>query len=229
VDAAYRSLRVFWWTRWRLQWSARSDRRAGLPVGLTAHTTPIIRGLVARRDDVCERERAAYTAAVEPIEVRLAEIAAELPALHRNLEQRTREAAERARPLPAERLAVRRAGEENLSELLVRQRRETEHRRVADAARAAQEQTQRQLDATLAEHAHRVAQRQHQADLARSRVLRFGEHTDRLIAIYRRALSRRHPQRDELVRSWQTEPIAPPPWVTAEDVVPSTRETGVLA
>lgn len=111
LDSSYRSLPVYWPVRWRLIWIARNDRRAGLPIGLDADTTPVLRDLLARRDDACEHERTRYYADIGAIDVRL-------------------------------------------------------------------------------------------ADIARSRVLRLVEYADRLAAVYRRALLRRHPQREVLVTCW---------------------------
>ena len=126
-------------------------------------------------------------------------------------------------------LTVRHAGEQGLASELVRQRRMTEHKRLADAAKEAQDDAQRRLDATLAEEAQLQAQRQNRADVARSRVLRYVDYADRLAAIYRRALVRRHPQRDALVSQWRADLSPPPAWVLTDDLTPSHRETGVAA
>src|SRR3954447_3403643 len=145
----YRSLRIYWPMRWSLLWSARTDRRAGLPIGLSADTTPVLRDLVARRDDACEHERTRYFAEVRPFDVRLAQLDSELASLSRRLDDLTREA-DRAAVAPTDRqLSLRYAGERELSAELVRQRRATEHKRIADAARDAQADAQRRLDALL--------------------------------------------------------------------------------
>lgn len=229
VDTSYRSLPVYWPTRWRLLWSARTDRRAGLPIGLSADTTPVLRDLVARRDDACEHERTRYFAEVRPFDVRLAQLDSELVALRRSLDDLTSEAS-RAAVAPTDRqLSLRYAGERELSGELVRQRRTTEHKRIADAAHEAQADAQRRLDALLREQAEVAAQRQNRADVARSRVLRFVEYADRLAAIYRRALVRRHPQRDALVSQWRADLFPPPAWVRTDDLMPSHRTTGAAA
>jgi hypothetical protein len=105
----------------------------------------------------------------------------------------------------------------------------TEHKRLADAAKEAQDDAQRRLDATLAEQAQLEAQRQNRADVARSRVLRYVEYADRLAAIYRRTLVHRHPQREALVGQWRADFPPPPAWVLTDDLTPSHRETGVAA
>jgi hypothetical protein len=229
VDRSFRSLRIYWPTRWRLLWLARTDRRAGLPLGLSADTTPVLRDLVARRDDACEHERTRYFAEVRPFDVRLAQLDAEIAALRRSLDDLTSEASRAAVPPTDRQLSLRYAGERELSGELVRQRRTTEHKRVADAARDAQADAQRRLDALLREQAEIVAERQNRADVARSRVLRFVEYADRLAAIYRRALVRRHPQRDALVSQWRADLYPPPSWVSADDLMPTHRTTGAAA
>ncbi|MCU1613504.1 MAG: hypothetical protein JWO98_1044 [Frankiales bacterium] len=228
-DKSYRALRIYWPTRWRLQLAARTDRRAGLPIGLSSDTTPVLRDLVARRDDACEHERTRYPTAVQPLNVRLAQLDADVASLERMLEERTAEAV-RATAAPTERqLALRHAGEQDLPAALVRQRRETDHRRLAEAATAAQADAQQRLDATRGEHAQLEAKRQSRADVARSRVLRYVHYADRLAAIYRRALVRRHPQREALVQAWSTDLYPPPAWVLADELVPSHRTTGAAA
>jgi hypothetical protein len=228
-DKSYRSLRIYWPVRWRLQWAARTDRRAGLPIGLSSDTTPVLRDLVARRDDACEHERTRYFDAVKPLDVRLAQIDAELVSLQRLAAERTDEAL-RAAVVPTEQqLLLRHAGEQGLAPELIRQRRMTEHKRRADAAKEAQDDAQRRLDAVLAEEAQLGAQRQNRADVARSRVLRYVDYADRLAAIYRRSLVRRHPQRDALVSQWRADLFPPPAWVLTDDLTPSHRETGVAA
>jgi hypothetical protein len=228
-DKSYRSLRIYWPVRWRLSWAARTDRRAGLPIGLSSDTTPVLRDLVARRDDACEHERTRYFDAVRSVDVRLAQIDAELISLQRLVAERTEKALRLVEGPTELQLTVRHAGEQGLASELVRQRRMTEYTRLADAAKEAQDDAQRRLDATLAEEAQLQAQRQNRADVARSRVLRYVDYADRLAAIYRRALVRRHPQRDALVSQWRADLSPPPAWVLTDDLTPSHRDTGVAA
>jgi hypothetical protein len=169
---------VYWPVRWRLLWAARRDRRAGLPVGLSAATTPLLRDLAARRDDACERERARYHADVRAIDLRLAEIDTELAALQ---------------------LAAAEHTPDDDPQLVAR----------------------RLLDDTLAEEAQLEARRQARADATRARALRLVEYADRLAAIYRRALLRRHPQREALLSRWDTTLPAPPEWVLTGDLAPA--------
>lgn len=227
TGSSYRALRVYWPMRWRLLWAARTDRRAGLPVGLSCDSTPVLRGLVARRDDVCERERARFLVDVARFDARLAALGTELPALQRLVDARSAALA-RVSPGPAEaELTERRAGERDLPAELVRQRRLEEWQRAVTTATAALEEAQSRCDAAQAEQADLRARRLHRADVVRSRAIRFCKHTDRLAAIYRRALVRRHPQREALIERWQTELSPLPAWVSADDPAPSAR--GVAA
>ena len=228
-EKSNRPARIYWPTRWRLLWSARSDRRAGLPIGLSVDTTPVLRGLVARRDDACERERTCYFSDVRSADVRLAQIEAELPARRRQLDQNTTEARRLSANPTEKQLTLRHAGEHGLPAELIRQRREKEHQRLADAALAAQVDAQRRLDFLLSEQAQLDAQRQNRADLARSRAHRYVERADGLAATYRRALVRRHPQREALVDAWTTDLCPPPAWVLADELMPSHRPTGAAA
>jgi hypothetical protein len=162
--------------------------------------------------------------------VRLAEIESHIVAFERQLAERTAEVA-RASVKPDEsHLSERRAGEQELDLELVRQRRLAEHARKEAAARAAAQEIQQRLDRIRAEQANLQATQQSRADVARSRVLRLVEHADRMAAVYRRALVRRHPQREELVTRWTTDLAPPPAWVLlTDDLVPSHRPAGVDA
>lgn len=228
-DSSYRSLRIYWPMRWRLLWAARTDRRAGLPIGLSSDSTPVLRDLVTRRDDACEHERTRYYASTETVAVRLAEIGTDIVALERQLDERTAALAHAVVKPDEAHLVERRAGERELAVELVRQRRLTEHSRKEAAARAAVQVIEEQLDRVRSEQANLQAVQQNRADVARSRVLRLVEHADRLAAIYRRALVRRHPQRDALVDRWTTELAPPPAWVMTDGLVPSHRPAGVDA
>ena len=157
VGRSDRTLRIYWPTRWRLLRAARVDRRAGLPIGLNADTTPLLRDLLARRDETCEHERTRYFTDVQPFDVRLAQIDTELTALRRLVDERTQEAVRLATAPTERQLSLRNAGEQDLPVELVRQRRTAEHRRTADAAVAAQGDAQRRLDETLRERAQVAA------------------------------------------------------------------------
>jgi hypothetical protein len=228
-DRRYRSLRIWWPTSLRLRWIARTDRRAGLPLGLGPETTPLLHELVARHDDVCEHERTSCLAYVEALEIRLSEIQTELRSLQTMLDVRT-EAAERAAVPPTEaQLGMRFAGEEHLSTSVTRHRRVQTHQRAADAASAARLDAQRALDATLGEQAQLRARCELRWDIARSRVLRYGQHTRRQATIYRRALVRRHPQREQLIRTWRTDLCTTPTWAAADQSKRALLTTGVAA
>jgi hypothetical protein len=116
-----------------------------------------------------------------------------------------------------------------LSEELVRQRRLREHAEAVERARAAQDEAARNLDRALEEQRRLTAERRLRVRYAGSRALRHGERTQRLAAVYRRALAERHPQRERLVEEWQTDICPPPSWVALDDAVPSFAETGASA
>ncbi|WP_138758568.1 hypothetical protein [Modestobacter altitudinis] len=228
-DRRYRALRVYWPTSARLRWQARVDRRAGLPLGLNPGTTPVLQGLVARHDDACERERTRFHVETAPLAVRLQQIEAELPMARLLLAGRADEVARTSSPPAAEALALRLAGEQGLPTELVRQRRQTTHDRAAAAARAAHEDAQRAVDDLLAEEAAIGGQLRNRWDVTRSRALRYGDFMRRQASIYRRALIRKHPERESLAHGWETELCPAPSWVAADDRTPSLPAAGVNA
>jgi hypothetical protein len=228
VDRSHRALRISWPTRLALGWHARADRRAGLPLGLGTDTTPVLQSLAARHGEACERERTRFVADVRPIEVRLGRLDAELPSLRAALDDRSADVARAAVPLTEHQLTRRLAGEQDLPAALVRQRRQATHDRALESARAAQLAAQQAVDAVLGEQAQLQARRQNRAEITCSRVLRCGDFTRRQAAIYRRALVRKHPEREALTHEWRTDLAPAPGWATP-DALLSTREAGVAA
>jgi hypothetical protein len=228
-DRRYRAQRINWPTSIRLRRQARADRRAGLPLGLRPETTPVLQGLVGRHDEVGEREWTRFLVETEHLAVRLAQVDAELPAARARLEARAGDVARTSVPPTAEQLSLRQAGEHALPETLVRQRRQKAHDRAAAAAVAAHAEARRDVDALEGEQAQLRVVRQNRLDVARSRVLRYGDLMDRQAAVYRRELLRKHPDREALAHDWDTSLCPTPSWVTADDLIPSVRETGVPA
>ncbi len=229
VDGRFRALPIWWPTRVRLRLHARADRRVGLPLGMGPDTTPVLQDLVARHGDACERERIRYLADVEPLAVQLGRLEAELATLRATLAERSADHARTAVALTQEQLTRRLPGERDLPESLVRQRRQTEYDRRVAAARAARDGAQVALDAALERRADLEARSRHRAELARSRVLRYGDFIRRQAAIYRRALARRHPEHEALVHQWQTDLFPAPAWATTDVLFPVSREAGVAA
>ncbi|SFO42624.1 hypothetical protein SAMN05660359_03374 [Geodermatophilus obscurus] len=229
VDLGYRTLRVTWRQRWRLRWYARADRRAGLPVGLDAGSTPVLHELVVQFGDACERERTRYLADVDNLVVRLGQLEARLSSLEGALVRQADEVRRCAQPPGEEWLAMRYPNEDAMSPSATRERRAVAHRRQLDRARAAQAELQEQLDQALAEQADLRARLRAKADVARSRVVRLSQFTNRQAAIYRRALIRRHPEREELVRRWSTDLARPPAWAATDPILPTTEPSGVPA
>lgn len=229
VDRPYRALPVSLPVRIALQLHARADRRAGLPLGMGSATTPVLQALTARHGDACERERTRFLADVRPINVRLGLLDAELPSLRATLDDRMADATCAAVPLTEQQLTRRLAGEQDLPETLIRQRRQTTHDRAIKASRAAQLAAQQAVDALLSEQAQLCARRQNRAEITSSRVLRYGDFIRRQAALYRRALVRKHPDREALAHEWRTDLCPSPEWATPEALVLSFREAGVAS
>jgi hypothetical protein len=229
IDRRYRTLRIPWSTRLRLRWYARADRRAGLPVGVSVASTPVLAELVAEYGEACERERTACLIDTGSADVRLGQIDAELRTLRATLERQAEDVERMAQPPAPAWLARRYPGEENLPESATRERRAITYQHSVAATRAAQAETQRRLDDVLAEQAHLRAAVQARADVARSHVVRARELTHRKAAVYRRALLRRHPQREELVRLWDTELCDLPTWVAPGIPLPAPAPSGASA
>ncbi|SNS42969.1 hypothetical protein SAMN04488107_2515 [Geodermatophilus saharensis] len=229
VDLGYRTLRIPWRRQLRLRWYARTDRRAGLPVGLDAASTPVLHELVAEFGDACERERTRYLADVDDLVVRSGQVEAQLSALTSALVRQAAEVERCAQPPSEQWLAMRYPNEDAMSPAATRERRAVAHRRQLDRARAAHADLQAQLDAALADQADLKARLRSKADVARSRVVRLSEFTNRQAAVYRRALIRRHAERDELVRRWSTDLARPPAWAAGDPSLPTHEPQGVLA
>ena len=226
IDRAYRALKIGWRTSLRLRWYARSDRQAGLPVGQSADTTPVLRELVAEFGEVCERERGAFLADANPWGVRLREIEAELGTLRETLLRHTHEADRCAAPADEQWLSLRYPGEDKLSDSATRVRRAHTHHMARAAAFDAQSETQDQIHRLLTERAELEARTLAREEAARSRVRRYRDLTDRKAAIYRRALIRRHPQRDQLIDRWTTAASPLPAWAATEQSLPLTHASG---
>ncbi|SDM17972.1 hypothetical protein SAMN05660642_01764 [Geodermatophilus siccatus] len=226
VERRYRTLRIPWGIRLRLRWYARADRRADLPVGVSVASTPVLAELVAEYGEVCERERTRCLLDTDPDNVRLGQIDAELLTLRATLARQSEDVERLAQPPAPSWLARRYPGEENLPDSATRERRAVTHQRSVAAARAVQAEIQRRLDDVLAEQAHLAARVRVRTDLARSHVIRARELTHRKAAVYRRALLRRHPQREELVRSWDTELCDLPSWCASETPLPAPAPSG---
>jgi hypothetical protein len=214
-------------TTLRLRWYARADRRAGLPIGLGPETTPVLQQLRAKFGDVSERERTRFFAAVEPASVRLASVTREIGLLREELTRRTQAVERLAMPPGEDWLSVRYPGEERLDESAVRERRGVRHWRAAQAARDAQRETQGRLDGALVEQTELQRRVRARAEHAVARVVRFGRLIDAEAAIYRRALIRRHPERDALIHRWTTEIWLLPAWASADALTADIHVSGV--
>ena len=226
-DEAFRALRVPFRTKVMLRWFARADRRAGLPIGLGPETTPVLQQLRATFGDVSERERTHFLSAVEAAGVRLASVTREIAQLREELARRTTAAGQLAAPPREEWLAVRYPGEDRLADSAVRGRRGIRHWHAAEAARTAQRETQRRLDDTLVEQAELQRIVRARAEQGVARVIRFGRLIDAEAAIYRRALVRRHPERDALIHRWTTDLWVLPAWASPDALASAIEASGV--
>jgi hypothetical protein len=226
-DRALRALRVPLRTTVKLRWYARADRRAGLPIGLGPDTTPVLQQLRATFDEVCERERTRFLTAVEPAGVRLASVTRQIALLRDELARRTQAAGQLAAPPREEWLAMRYPGEDRLDTSVARGRRGIRHWHAAEGARAAQRDTQTQLDDALVEQAELQRVVRARAEQAVARITRFGRLIDAQAAIYRRALVRRHPERDALIHHWTTELCVLPAWASSDALASAIEASGV--
>ncbi|MGY1690324.1 hypothetical protein [Geodermatophilus sp. SYSU D01105] len=226
LDRRYRLVRIPLRTRWRLQWYARSDRRAGLPVGLSADSTPLLSELVAEYREVCEREWTGCLRDNQSREVSIDRIDAELDHLRAALQREANDVSRLSEPLSEDWLSLRYPGEEQLTESAVRRRRIVAHQRAVERARSVVQETQESIDARLSERAELKAQCDTRTDVARSHVVHHQAVASRKAAIYRRALVRRHPERDELIRGWTTELCPLPAWA---DPTMAAAPSGVAA
>jgi hypothetical protein len=233
VDTRVLSPRVPWRTRWRLNRAARLDRRAGLPVGLSAETTPILAELVAQFGYAGERERTSYLADEQHLTVQLRRLQAQLESLQETVRRRTQDVDRLTHATAGDWLSLRYPGEEGLSPAATQTRRAVAHRRALDAAEATRRQAQQEVDDVLVEIADVRARIHRRAEVARSHVVRHRELAHRKAAIYRRTLLRRHPERGALIDRWTTEICVLPDWATRIAPLPSESssqsENGVFA
>lgn len=216
------SPRVPWRLRWRLHRAARTDRRAGLPVGLSAGTTPVLAELVALYGHACERERTTYLAAEAELSVRLRRLDAQIDACRAEVRRRADEVQRLSHPTSEDWLTTRYPGEELLPSVATRTRRAVAHQRQLAQAQADHHRAAQQLEDVLGDRAEVEATLRRRADIARSRVQRHRQLTERMAAVYRRTLITRHPERDALIARWTTGICAGPAW--ADDLVPLPSE-----
>jgi hypothetical protein len=223
------SPRVPWRARWRLHRAARSDRRAGLPVGLSPDTTPVLAELVALYGHACERERTAYLAEETELSVRLRRLETQIEALDAGSRRRAAEVERLTHPTAEAWLATRFPGEEFLPSVATRTRRAVAHQRQLAQAQAEYGEAQLELEQALADRAEVAARLRRQAEIARSRVQRHRELTERMASIYRRTLVKRHPEREALIGRWSTGICTSPDWALELAALPSEASTEVPA
>jgi hypothetical protein len=223
ADTRGLSPRVPWRTRWRLARAARIDRRAGLPLGLDAGTTPVLAEIVARFHHAAEGERTSYLADEHDLTVELHRLESRRSSLSEELQRRAERLAHLTHGTDRSWLDVRYAGEESLSPAATRTRRAVSHRRALESAEAARSQAQGEMDDLLVEIADLRARMERRAEGARSSVLRHRERAQGEAAVYRRFLVRRHPERSALIDRWTTDICVLPAW--AESIAPLPSES----
>jgi hypothetical protein len=227
VDEAYRALRVPIRARLHMRWYARADRRAGLPIGLSPDTTPVLQQLRATFGDVAERERTRFFASVETVAVRLGAVSREIELAREELSRRTQSVEELSLPPAEEWLTLRYPGEDRLDASAVRSRRGTNYLRALNAARDSKMAAQQKLDGCLVEQADLRRQVWVRAEQTAGRVVRFARLIEAEGAMYRRSLVRRHPERDALIHRWTTEVCVIPAWASVEALASAAEGSGV--
>jgi hypothetical protein len=229
VDGTVRPPRISWRSRRALRRAGRQDARAGLPVGRSVETTPALAELAALFGYACERERTSFLSDHAQLVIEQSRIEARLAAVREALDLRAEEIRRQSEPPDPRWLATRLPGEDRLTDDAVRMRRTVTRSRALEAARRAHEQVKRELDDVLVELAQVRSRLERRAQVARSRVQGHRDLTQRKAAVYRQALLRRHPQRDELVATWSIDICAIPAWAAEIATLPSEAATEVHA
>lgn len=220
---------VSWRSRWQLSRAARSDRRAGLPLGLSAETTPVLGELVALYGHACESERTAYLAADSELDVRLRRLDAQIEAADAEIQRCAAEVRRQSQPTSADWLAIRFPGEELMPEVVTRARRVVAHQRDLARAEAAHHAAQQARENLRTDRSEVAAHLRRRAEIARSHVQRHRELTERMAAVYRRTLVKRHPEREQLIARWTNGICALPSWAIELAPLPSEASTEVPA
>ncbi|MGY1805035.1 hypothetical protein ACI78T_17270 [Blastococcus sp. SYSU D00922] len=189
----------------------------------------MLRELVALYGHACELERTEYLIAESRLHVQLRRLDAVIESHEAELVRRDAEAERLAQPTPEEWLAVRFPGEEFLSPVATRTRRQIAHRRQLNEAKAAKDAAQQLVHEAHADRSELQAELQRRAEIARSRVQRHRERTERMAAIYRRTIVKRHPEREELITRWQTDICVVPDEAADMALLPSEASTEMPA
>jgi len=178
-----------WYHGWR-------DGRAWIPDrdAPTEHvTTPHREMLIRLAQEVFEHERLRYERARDDAPERIAGLTARLDQLYAHRADVERQLAEIRRPLSAEDKTWRRIGDLDRAEQVVIQRRQTEQRRRANAARLTLDSIIAEIGRAEGELAKAKEADRRELQVATSRVLRFHEYIHRRLDCYLRSLIRVHP------------------------------------
>ncbi len=217
---AYVVLRLTPWDCVGLWWQGRSDARRRIPrLGTEAGPyleLPQVEVIRRSAHEVCESERLRLFADLSRLSARGLEAQARSVAAEAALIRAERALSElEAQPWSAE---VRRHGEEPLEPWLVARRRQREHERLLAQRRqevdGLKEAAQR-ASAEVETVAEQTAERHHHA---RVRVQRYVQHAERRMALYWRALLRRHQGAQPLSEQWRLPRVAVPAWAADEEL-----------
>jgi hypothetical protein len=189
----------------------------------------MLRELVALFGHTCERERTDYLSVERRLHTQLRRLDAHIEALEGELARCGAEVERLSHPTPEEWLTVRFPGEENLSPVATRSRRTVAHRRQLGEAKAARDGVQQLVYDALAARSDFRAELQRRAEIARSRVQRHRERAERMAALYRRTLVKRHPEREQLINRWETDICVVPDWAADMALLPSEVSTEMPA
>jgi hypothetical protein len=202
-----------------LWWQGRVDGRRGLP-GLPASgqplaTTPQVETLWRQVAELCETERLSELADLAALDQRDRQVQRVLAAAEVRLTTAHADLAAFER-LPLD-TGERRRGEDGLDVCVVSRRRRREHgrelarlrrrvRRARDEVGAAQQEAQQQSDL-----------REQRAAESRARARQHADRAERRLALYWRALVRRHPDRAELSEQWAMTSAPLPAWAGGDE------------
>jgi predicted nucleic acid-binding Zn-ribbon protein len=201
-----------WWGLW---WQGRADARRRLPRLLETSDVqlalPHVEAIRRQTDEACSAEHLATVGQLLALQERARRASREVTYLAHRLAAASQELnrLESLAPDPTS----RRRGEEALEPWLVARRREREHERTLVAARDRVKRLARRHE--IAERAVLDVRSQIEdcRDHSRMRMRGVVAHAERRMALYWRALVRRHRFREDLSERWALPPVAAPSWV----------------
>lgn len=201
-----------WWGLW---WQGRTDARRRLPRLLETNDVqlalPHVEAIRRQADEACSAEHLATVGELLTLQQRARRAARDVTYLAHRLAAAQQELA-RLQSLAPDPTA-RRRGEEAIEPWLVARRRQKEHERTLVAARDRVSRLGRRHE--IAERAVQDVRTQIEDCRNHSGMRMRGlvAHAERRMALYWRALVRRHRFREDLSGRWALPPVAAPSWV----------------